>query len=328
MSLLRGDSSSSSNLNRASRRMAFALREACRPGTAWIPALVYQNLNLGWAFSVVIGFPLLVAALPDVQQVLGPLRLGMEQPYGEMRDFLLANRTTGTLMTLFLAPVLFRLLAGFAGSFAQPRDRDGRQRPTLGSSWREGRGLAFSTAGLWFQVILMLLGAVLLFSGPTSVLLRFLPFPAETLPGVVLIGMCVALVLLYGFVLTVLFQLGLHSLVRNRRGVGSALLHSWRIAKQDPVATTRAALVDFLMLVGAFVAWLTLSVSSELATTVLPGLVDWLLDLVELALVAIAGHARCAYWSRTYEILGGLATYRESFITGDPTAAPGPGLQT
>jgi hypothetical protein len=109
---------------------------------------------------------------------------------------------------------------------------------------------------------------------------------------------------IYGFLLSVLFQLSLHSLVRNRRGVGSALLHAWRIARNDPFATTRAVLVDAVLYVTVLavhgVVWLAWSLSGELVLLLLVPL--------SLCIEAIVGGTRCAYWSSAYEGLGGIST--------------------
>ena len=212
------------------------------------------------------------------------------------------------IVMLCLFPLMFRLLAGFAGLFARSR-RDAH--PTAGRAWREGRGLGMPAAGLWLQVVLMMLGAALLFVGPTSLLVQLADLERDDLLGVLVTGLCIALILFYGFVLTILFQIGLHSLVRNRRGVGSALLHSWRIARQDPAATARAALIDFLLLFGVFLVWIIYSIAVEVAGYLLPGVVELVLLLPKIALEGIAGYARCAYWARTYEVLGGLSTQTE-----------------
>lgn len=305
MSLLRGDPDSERNLAHAADRMAAAAREGARPGWIWVAGFVYQNLNLGWAFSVVVGWPVLSAALPEAERVFGYLAGSTDRPLGEVVRILAGNASLGTVTTLLLFPVLFRLLSGLAAQLAV-RDREGH--PTLRRAWRAGKGMWRSAAGLWLQVVLMMLGAALLFVGPTSALVRFAEIQTDELLGVFLTGICIALILFYGFVLTILFQIGLHSLVRNRRGVGSALLHSWRIVRADPGATARAGLVDLALLAGLLVVWALYGVAATIAGVLLPDLVELFLALPELALLAIAGFARCAYWARTYEVLGGLST--------------------
>ena len=126
-------------------------------------------------------------------------------------------------------------------------------------------------------------------------------------PVTVLIAGAVGVAIyVYGFVLSVLFQIALHSLVQNRRGVGSALLHAWRIAKNDPMATVRATVVDAIVFL---VAWTTIFVYLELLGTLpLPRIAGLVTVIPAFALEGLIGCARCAYWARAYEALGGIST--------------------
>src|SRR5205814_146529 len=60
------------------------------------------------------------------------------------------------------------------------------------------------------------------------------------------LGPIVVLFASYLLAISILSQLALQSLAHNRRGVGSALLHGWRIMRHDAWATARAVLVDLL----------------------------------------------------------------------------------
>jgi hypothetical protein len=112
----------------------------------------------------------------------------------------------------------------------------------------------------------------------------------------------VAILLIYWLAISVLMQLALHSLAHNRRGVGSALLHAWRILRHDVAATARAILVDVLLFLTIVAIWRM--VDGLIGD--LPG-GGWLTQLLKLLLVGFAGVARAGYWARAYRALGGLS---------------------
>ena len=124
-------------------------------------------------------------------------------------------------------------------------------------------------------------------------------------------GASIALILVYSFLLSVLFQIALHSLVQNRRGVGSALLHAWRIAKNDPLATTRAIMIDSVL----YLTVLSFHVLYFMVFQLNTDDMGWPIRLPAIAVEAFAGCTRCAYWARAYRALGGLSTASEEAPT-------------
>ena len=104
--------------------------------------------------------------------------------------------------------------------------------------------------------------------------------------------------------LSVLFQLALHSLAQNRRGAASALQHAWRIARNDPAATARATAVDAVL----YFTILSLVVGLKAVQHAL-SLPEILLSIPYLVLVGFGGCARCAFWARAYQSLGGIRTW-------------------
>ncbi|MFT5155218.1 MAG: hypothetical protein ACI841_005229, partial [Planctomycetota bacterium] len=238
-------------------RMVEAARQAAVPSSLWLAGIIYQGFSLGWTFGITIALPMLEEAMPDGSP-FSKLEL-----WGRTVSFTPLIRTDsimdlrgGGWIALLLIPIFFRLVSGLAMIAPASRWETARgtgRAPSLRQAWRGGSGFARSACGLWIQIVLMMFAAALLFIGPTRLLFDYLKLDGNGAPAVLATGVCIALVIFYGFVLTVLFQIALHSLVQNRRGVGSALLHAWRIAKNDPMATVRATMVDAFLFAGVAV---------------------------------------------------------------------------
>jgi hypothetical protein len=154
---------------------------------------------------------------------------------------------------------------------------------------------------MWILLGILQRAATLLVIGLATAFSGMLLQSGATILGGVAIalvaGPAVALVSLYAVVVSTLHQLALHSLVHNRRGVASALVHAWRIARHAPVVTARAVATDLVLYVS--VAALTLGVKS--LTDGLGG------TLVTLSLAGFAGVTRAGFWARAYRALGGLS---------------------
>ncbi len=214
----------------------------------------------------------------------------------------------GTLLP-FLVPPLMLFVVGLA-RLSTPRgwdaavERNGRAR--LRDAWTAGKGLLWPTYGLWICVLLLDLivlgGSYLVLSsvadqGATTV--------AYLIGGPLLLFSCA-----YAAVISVLFQLALHSLAQNRRGVVSALQHGWRLAQNDPWATVRSALVDCAL---SLALWALIAFGARIIFCFLPFL--W---VAHACLTAITGVARALYWGRVYRALGGLTP--EDGVPGLPPA--------
>jgi hypothetical protein len=212
---------------------------------------MYQGLSLGWSFGVTVARPLLATALPESHWLElnsgGPVSwaTAIFDPLEHLRELVHDFGWPMAFLFLPLALLLFRLVLGLARLAHDEPPVPARLR----TAWREGRGEAGSALGLWTQVLLMMFLAALIFLGSTQLFSGLLRLGEHHPLRILLFGLSLGLVGIYGFVLSVLFQLALHSLAQNRRGVGSALLHAWRILRADPFAAGRATIVDAVLYV-------------------------------------------------------------------------------
>ncbi|MBL8862232.1 MAG: hypothetical protein JNK02_09485 [Planctomycetes bacterium] len=309
MSLWLGNPGERFVLARAVDALAEAARQAGRPGLVWLAGLFYPAVGIGpsgpWSDPLHVRF-----GPGDGGAALSELGTGPQ--LGSVFDFVMRAYTP-----LFLAPFvailflpLFRLVAGLARVGAGEAWRSataGRRSPRLRTLWALGSGLTLSTYGLWLQLVLMQILAFVVLLVPIVWATQTLPLASEGDRIAVLVGLGavvgpVFLVFgLYVLALSVLGQLGLQSLVQNRRGVSSALLHAWRIMRQDPTATARAVLAELLLFAVTFLAVRALAgvlvgVPGATAITV----------VFQFGLLGFAGVVRAGYWARAYRELGGL----------------------
>jgi hypothetical protein len=303
MSTLIGTESERWSLTRAIDALSESARQAGHPGIIWLAGLVYTltvGLGPGWdsglAHSFFRGSPRSIDA-----DLLTALR---RIPAGALLLFPML-----TCSGLVFLP-LFRMTAGLAKlgpARAWQEACAGRRTPPLRTVWRAGKGLAFGAFGLWVQIALMIAGAVLVGILPVTALAEAIGGPADDLRRTMLLGAIlvpiVLILLAYSLVLSVLNQFALHSLAHNRRGVYSALLHGWRIMRNDGWATARATLVDVLLLVTVTILWSAVSGAGE----VLGSAGKDIATIVQLVLTGFAGVARAGYWARAYRALGGLS---------------------
>ena len=302
MSTLIGTESERWSLPRAIDALAESARQAGHPGMVWLAGLVYTltvGLGFGWDSGLVHS-----------------IEINRKEMGGSLLEIL---RNLPKLPLLWVAFVpcfgfmllpLFRMTAGLArvgpASAWQAACR-GKRTPPLRTIWAEGKGLAVSTFGLWAQLALMIAGAAFLGSLPVSALARAIENPSDDLQAAAVMGaLLVPIVIVlagYAIVLSVLNQFALHSLAHNRRGVYSALLHGWRIMRNDGWATARAVLVDLILLITVALGWAAFSgFGNGLGKTGRD-----LAVIVNLVLTGFAGVTRAGYWARAYRALGGLA---------------------
>jgi hypothetical protein len=234
---------------------------------------------------------------------------GMEDVFvggSPLAGILLSATVVGVCLGFVLFPA-FRLVAGLARVSPPEAWReacDGRSVPRLRTLWKSGAGMTLSTFGLWLQLVVMVAGALLLILLPAELATRPLvassgtPEALRWILAALLIGPIVLFFACYALALSILCQLALHSLAHNRRGVGSALLHGWRIMRHDRGATARAVLVDLVLTLTVLMLWSVLSWIVH---------VEWLGVVLFVLLTGFAGVARSAYWARAYRALGGLS---------------------
>lgn len=281
-------------------------RRAGRPGGFWLAGIAYHFLSFGWAFGVVLAMPMVDQFAPDM-----PWRRLAELTGGSLLSRVALGGWLGWIMILPLALAMFRVAGGLARVAPLERwqtaaQESRRAHPRLRRILREGRGTTRAAGLLWLQVLLMMALATAALVLPAWAVLSNMGFSGWSPLSAVVTGLAVALASLYGFLLGILFQLALHSMVRNRRGVGSALLHAWRLVRNDPAAAARAATMDAVL---QFVATIGL-VAAGLVGQFIPQLVPASF-LAQAMIYACTGCVRCLYWSRVYEELGGLSTASE-----------------
>jgi hypothetical protein len=297
MSTLIGTESERWSLTRAIDALVESARQAGHPGIVWLAGLSYTfttGLGVGWNGEA-------VRSIQEKGDLLHVLR----------------NLPVGPLLGLAVAPCagfvflpLFRMTAGLAriGPARAWQIACGEHRtPRIRTVWSAGKGLTFGAFGLGVQLALMVAGAALIGSLPIAALARVIEGPVDDLMTAVLMGAVlvpIVLVLLgYVVILSVLNQFALQSLAHNRRGVYSALLHGWRIMRNDGWATARAVLVYVLLFVT--VAIICGAVSE--ACHMLGHAGRTIAALVELVLFGFAGVTSAGYWARAYRALGGLS---------------------
>jgi len=239
----------------------------------------------------------------------------------------------GIVSGLFFVPfalMLFRLAAGLGNLSSQDhwdKARGKRQMPTLRATWKAGRGFSRAGLGMWLLFPLMMFIATYLFVGPIYLFMGSTDLSGLRFLGTLTAGGLVVLLMAYSFLLSILFQLSLQSLVRNQRGVGSAIQHAWRLVKAGPKRVLRATAVDMALLLTTFILHMTLisalpgSATSPigLAATepnpvILQAPSTWLSLPITLAmalLYGVMGCARSGFWTRAYFTLGGISTVEQ-----------------
>lgn len=304
------------SLARAIDAMGDAVRQVGTPGLVWMLGILYPSLALtgGPGGDFLLG---IVAR--------GPSR--MEQHQFE-------TAIVGMVVTVLFGP---RIGAGLARIGAPETWRElteSRAAPRVRDAWRASKGLGWSTLALWMQVLVMLvLPSLFVFAPPLLVLEKWNLLPIDgdetkMLTCAIVLGPFAAIALAYGFLLSVLNQLALQSLVHNRRGASSALLHAWKLARHDPLATSRAVVCELVLSAPGLLLFLAFGVfglriatmeifSCVLSalccmTPILLGLMPFLprVSRALLAMILFPGFlnvARAAYWARAYRALGGLA---------------------
>jgi len=282
------------SLARAVDALAGAARAAGRPGLIWLAGIGYPAVGIGLGMSL-------------TQDWLGGFG-GEGEALHSGPELALEHLVASSPGLLLLLLALLRLAVGLA-RVAPPSIWDrlattfGRVR--LRQSWRAGRGLTRSTAGMALVITVMMLVVVRGIALPLGLLaggVGWFGTDGGTLALALLVSPAVALMAAYALVLSAIQQLSLQSLAHNRRGVASALGHGWRLARHDPWATGRTLAVDLIL--NVVVVFVGKGLGALLA---LAGLGTGGHVLAMLPLLGFAGVTRAGYWARAYRALGGLS---------------------
>ena len=305
MSLYRSQIGESWSLKAAVDALAQSARRAGKPGWIWIAGIAYpvflvygwelviQYLGLRYTGKVVWG-----NSLPGVMAEL--MDDGASAP--EILFF--------SSMFILVSLPLCRLAAGLArvcSSASATSGGEPERRPGLGTVWRAGEGLTLSTCGLQIQVLVMFFFAAVLCAGPAFFLIEQVGIDGDFMT-ICIASPVLLLLAVYGVVLSTLIQLALHSLAQNRRGIASAMLHSWRLLRQDAWATARTIAVDGVLIFATAIIMLVAGLT-------------WFSVPISLLVLGFAGVTRAAYWAQAYRALGGLSPE-----DGMPGLAPDAGL--
>ena len=288
MSTLIGAAHERWSLARAIDALGDAARQAGAPGLIWLAGVFYPAMTLSLGNSGEF------AATHVRDNELS----GVDWNVGGWRDPWLGVPLALLPIVILFAP---RLVVGLARISSPQRWAEltqDRRVPRLRDAWRAGKGLSWSSIGLWLQLIVMLLAAAAILLVPPYFFLRGVGLRGETFVErgllAVLMGPFMAVLMIYGLLLSVLYQLALQSLAQNRRGVASAVHHAWRIARNDPWATTRAVVVDFMLYLTTLLLFMLLVLTVVGAP-------------LAVGMLGFAGTTRACYWARTYRVLGGLS---------------------
>ena len=275
-------------LARAVDALAASARAAGRPGWIWLAGIGYPTVGIGIALGV----------------FNSRMAIGSSDLSGAF-----AKDAAGLLLLFPLALFVFRLQVGLA-RIAPPgiweRLSQTFGRPKLRQAWRAGSGLTWASGGMWLMLQLMQGIVLALVAVPlvhvSREAMENLGDGWGALVWVVAVMPLALMLTLYSVLLSILHQLALQSLAHNRRGVSSALLHAWRLAKHDPWSTARTVSVDLMLDLSIWV----LNAIVLTAGALLP-VVGGLAGIVSLILLGFAGVTRAGYWARAYRALGGLS---------------------
>lgn len=277
----------------ASRVLRDAVRRAPLPS---LSGLCYEIMGLAWFLGVTAGLMLLSMAFDDlstVRKAVGPL-FHVPSLSGNLEVLLIA------VPTLVIA---VRIAAGL-GAIAS----DGVGQGSGANAWRAwklGRRDTIAGVGIALQIFGMMAIATLVLLAPLMCLSSIMGPDTLGLFGVVLAGLALAFMLVYGAALGALQELSMASLVRHHRGVGSAILHGWRLMRARPLSSQRMAAAEFASRI--IVVGLAVTVGRT---------VGWAWGIGTLVLFgALVGGLRCHAWSLAYPRIGGLTR-----VPGEPTA--------
>lgn len=267
----------------ASRVLRAALRRAPLPSAA---GLAFEIMGLAWVFGAFTGLALLAAPIAGEQTVSGALGKILAVP--SLQDTLVALAIATPIVLLSV-----RVASGLAAIASEGIGQG--SGANLIQAWRLGARTQVSAIGIWIQIYGMMLMASLVLLGP---LVLLWDVAGDTLGpiSVAVSGLALAFVLVYGAGLGAIQELGLASLVRHERGVGSAVLHAWRLIRNRRATSGRMALVEVASRIAIVAAAMWFGQH-----------VGWPIGIMLLVVFgALAGGVRCHAWSLAYLRIGGL----------------------
>lgn len=267
-----------------SRVLRVAIKRAPIPS---LSGLCFEILGLAWVFGALAGLVALSLVFDDAGLLSSAIAPAFAVPRADEALVLFA-------CCVPVVGIATRLAAGLAW-LASPNGRD-HGRPTVVASWRAGRATHVSTVGTWLQVFGMMASATIVLLGPLVALTALLGQGTLGPLGAILSGLALTFALVYGAELGALQALAQASLVRHKRGVGSALLHAWRLMRSDTETTRKIATVEFI----ARIAVIAAAIAMGRVAGVAAGLAQF------AVLGTLIGGIRCHSWALAYPKVGGL----------------------
>ncbi len=273
----------------ASRVLRDAVRRAPLPS---LSGLCYEVMGLAWFFGVMAGLGVLSLLFDDlslVSQAVGPL-FTVPKVFDDVRIFLVGAPALAICM---------RIASGL-GTIASQGQGQG-SGANAWRAWKLGKRDTIASIGIAIQIFGMMASATLVLLAPLVFVATLLGQDTMGLFGVVLSGLALAFMLVYGAALGALQELSMASLVRHHRGVGSAILHGWRLMRARPRSSQRMAAAEFASRI--IVVGLAITVGR---------VAGWGWGMAQLVLFgALVGGLRCHAWSLAYPRIGGLTRVAE-----------------
>lgn len=302
----------------ASRLVRAAMRRSPLPSVA---GLCFEIMGLAWVFGAFVGFWVLAylvrtlfpgggggihGLLPGSDDLAGagesgPVIDAISDALALVKLDGVVRITTATHLAELIACVALiswvcvRVGAGLA-RIASDGGGQGSGANAL-HAFRIGGRTQVSALGIWVQIAGMMASGTIVLFGPVALLSRATGGGLAGPLHVVLAGLAIAVSLAYGAALGAVHSLSMASLVRHERGVGSAILHAWRLVRNRRATAGRMAFVE-----GA-------SRVAILGLAILAGhrFGPWAGLAVLVTFGALAGGMRCHAWSLAYPRVGGLS---------------------
>ncbi|QDV07879.1 hypothetical protein Poly30_34130 [Planctomycetes bacterium Poly30] len=260
-------------------------------GRAPLPSLsglCFEIMGLAWFLGVTLGLTILSMLFDDlslVSQAVGPL-------------FTIPNLAEDVEVLAIAIPIVLIALRIAAGLGTIASDGVGQgSGANAWRAWKLGKRDTVAALGIAVQICGMMTTATLVLLTPLVFFASVVGKDTLGLFGVVLSGLALAFMLVYGAALGALQELSMASLVRHHRGVGSAILHGWRLMRARPRSSQRMAAAEFasrILVVGVAIG--------------MGRAAGWAWGVAMLVLFgALVGGLRCHAWSMAYPRIGGLA---------------------
>jgi len=293
MSRLVGEQGERWKLTDAVDALGESARSGGRIGWIWVAGYFYPSIAItGWVLG--LGLALLERStdvdFPAVEWDLGALASELPNSHWGIAILILSYRLAVGLAFVAGPEIWERCVAKNLGS----------RNPRLAEAWNRGRGVTLSAVGLWILVQFLTFAALLAVLGPVVILINAAGIEEPSLPLLVMLSPLGAVMLLYAAVLQIINQLALHSLACNRRGASSAMIHAWRLVRNEPWSVVRAGVVDLVLTVVTIAIYAAATAVSVVMCIFAP-----LLPFILISIRGFVGTTRAAYWARVYRALGG-----------------------